>query len=105
MAKADAFLLTSHYEGFGNVLIEAMASGAAVVATASPGTRAIVRNEVNGLLVDRHEPASVATALGRVLRDGALRDRLRAGARDTVEQFDVPVVAQAYSALFQRLAA
>jgi glycosyltransferase involved in cell wall biosynthesis len=105
MAKADVFLLTSRYEGFGNVLIEAMASGAPVVATASPGTRAIVRDEVNGLLVDRHEPAAVADAVGRVLRDKSLRERLRAGARESVRQFDVPVVAQAYTTLFQRLAA
>ena len=105
MARADVFVLTSHYEGFGNVLIEAMASGAPVVATASPGTRAIVRHEVNGLLVDHHEPAAVAAALGRVLRDRPLRDRLRGGARESVRQFDVPVVAQAYTELFQRLAA
>jgi hypothetical protein len=40
-----------------------------------------------------------------VLWGRALRDRLGAGARDSVRQFDVPVVAQAYSRLFQRLAA
>ena len=105
MARADVFVLTSHYEGFGNVLVEAMACGAPVVATTSPGTRAIVRPAVNGLLVDRHEPDAVADALARVLGDDAFRERLRAGARESVRQYAVPAIAGAYDRLFRELAA
>src|SRR4029079_3479273 len=97
---ADLFSLTSTYEGFGNVLVEAMACGTPVVATRSPGTLEIVQHEMNGLLVD-HEPAAVAAAIDRLLGDGALRSRLAAAARSSVEQYAVPRVVERYERLFQ----
>ena len=104
MARADAFVLTSRYEGFGNVIVEAMACGAPVVATASPGTRAIIDPEINGLLVEQHDPRAVADALARVLRDDALRTRLRAAALERSKAFAVANVAAAYDRLFTGLA-
>jgi len=100
IARADAFVLTSRYEGFGNVLIEAMACGVPVVATSSPGTIDIVTAGTDGLLVDEHEPAAVAAALQRVLGDAGLRRRLADGARRSVEQFALPVVARTYDGAF-----
>jgi glycosyltransferase involved in cell wall biosynthesis len=103
IARADAFLLTSHYEGFGNVLVEAMACGVPVIATSSAGTRDIVRDGVDGLLVDQHTPEGVASALDRVLTDGAFRDRLRGAAREGAARFALPVVAAQYGAVFEGL--
>lgn len=102
MARADVFVLTSHYEGFGNVLIEAMASGLPVVATASYGTREIVQHEVTGLLVERHEPDAVAAALHRVLGDRDFHKRLSTAARARAREFSVSAVAGQFDAALER---
>lgn len=99
MARADAFALTSHYEGFGNVLVEAMACGAPVVATRSAGTDDIVNDGVDGFLVGRHTPDAVAASLMRLLLDRSMRDRMAAAARESAERFARPVIARAYDAV------
>src|SRR5206468_2155724 len=67
IARADVFALSSRYEGFGNVLVEAMACGTPVVATTSPGTREIVTDGCDGILVERHDAADFAATLERLL--------------------------------------
>jgi len=105
IARADVFALSSHYEGFGNVLVEAMACGVPVVATSSPGTREIISAGVDGLLVQHHEPAPLAAALERVLTDRALHARLSDGARRSAERFALPAVAAAYDRVFSEVLA
>ena len=105
MARADVFALTSHYEGFGNVLIEAMACGLPVVATASYGTREIVRDGETGFLIARHEPEDVAAALEKILADSALRSRLSVAARERANEFSVPVVTARFASVIDRLVA
>ena len=105
ISRADVFVLSSRYEGFGNVLVEAMACGVPVVATASPGTREIVTDGSDGLLVDRHEPAALAAALERMLTDDDLRRRTAAAARLTAERFALPAIAVAYERAFEEVLA
>jgi len=105
IARAQAFVLTSHYEGFGNVLIEAMACGVPVVATASAGTRDIITNNGNGFLVESHTPAAVADALSRLLTDEPTRDRMATTARDSARGFDVDRVIASYDAALRQVAA
>jgi GalNAc-alpha-(1->4)-GalNAc-alpha-(1->3)-diNAcBac-PP-undecaprenol alpha-1,4-N-acetyl-D-galactosaminyltransferase len=105
IARAHVFALSSRYEGYGNVLIEAMACGVPVVATSSPGTREIVSTDVDGVLVDRHEPAALAAALARVLIDDEARCSLAAGARSTATRFALPAIAADYDRLFTEVLA
>jgi glycosyltransferase involved in cell wall biosynthesis len=100
IARADVFALSSRYEGFGNVLVEAMACGVPVVATSSPGTREIVSDGIDGFLVDRHEPAALASALERILTDAALRERMAQAGRMTAARFALPAIAAAYDRAF-----
>ena len=99
IARADVFALTSRYEGFGNVLVEAMACGVPVVATSSPGSQEVVESGANGLIVDRHEPEAFAEALGLVLDDGLLRRRMAERARADAERYRAELVALGYDRL------
>ncbi|WP_040796046.1 glycosyltransferase family 4 protein [Nocardia higoensis] len=69
-------------EPFGQVVVEAMRAGCAVVAAGAGGPTEIVRHEIDGLLVPPGDPAALAAALDRLIADPALRSRLAdAGAR------------------------
>ena len=105
IAQADVFALSSHYEGFGNVLIESMALGVPVVATASAGTRDILDAEDNGLLVNSHTVDAFAAALHRVLAGRELRAGMSRGALHAAERFSAPRVIAEYDAVLQELAA
>jgi len=95
LAAVDVLALTSLYEGFPNVLLEAMATGAVAVATDVGGCRELVTSGETGLLVPPRAPAAVAAAVGRVLRDPALVRRLATAARQRVEgTFSVDVMAR-----------
>lgn len=104
IARADVFVLTSTYEGFGNVLVEAMACGTPVVATRSAGTVEIIEHGANGLLVT-HDAEAVADAIGTILGDRSLRDRLVTKASHDVGDYALPQVAERYERLFKELAA
>jgi glycosyltransferase involved in cell wall biosynthesis len=105
IARADVFALSSHYEGFGNVLIEAMALGVPVVATASAGTRDIIDHGVDGLLVESHTPPALASALASVLTDRDRRSRLASAAAAAAPKFDLPNAIACYDALLRKVAA
>jgi glycosyltransferase involved in cell wall biosynthesis len=105
IARADVFALSSRYEGFGNVLVEAMACGTPVVATTSPGTREIVTDGGDGVLVHRHDADAFAAALGRLLDDDDSRRRMAVEARRTAQRFALPAIANAYGRLFREVMA
>lgn len=105
IARADVFLLTSRYEGFGNVLIEAMACGVPVVATASAGTRDIIQHGVDGLLVDVHSANSVSAAVMTVLDSPERRAVMAAAARHSADRFAIDQVIARYEAVMEQLAA
>jgi phosphatidyl-myo-inositol alpha-mannosyltransferase len=89
-------------ESFGMVLVEAMAAGIPLVASAIDGYRDIVRDGVDGLLVPPHDPSALAAGAARILDDPELADRLRAGGRDHARSFDWTAVAPKLEALYER---
>lgn len=88
----DVFCLSSLREGLPNVLLEAMALETPVAATRVSGVPRLVQHEASGLLVEPGSEKALAGALGRLLRDPALRERLARAGRQTIEErysFDV----------------
>ncbi len=82
IASADLFALPSRAEPFGLVLLEAMALGLPVVATAAGGPLEIVETGVTGLLVPPGDPAAMSAALGRLLADPAAAAAMGGAGRD-----------------------
>jgi glycosyltransferase involved in cell wall biosynthesis len=85
--RCHVFCLPSVQEGFGIVFLEAMAAGKPVVAARAAAVPEVVRDGVEGLLVEPRQPRALAAALARLKDDPALRARLASNAARRVEQF------------------
>jgi glycosyltransferase involved in cell wall biosynthesis len=85
--SADAALLSSSWENFPHTVVEALAVGTPVVATAAGGVPEVVRDGQNGLLVPVGDESAFAAALARIAGDPELRGRLAAAAAPSVERF------------------
>jgi glycosyltransferase involved in cell wall biosynthesis len=89
LRRATIVVLPSFYpEGVPKVLLEAAASGRAIITTDTPGCREIVRHRVNGLLVPPRDATAVTRAIEELLGDSGLRRELgQAGRRIAVTEF------------------
>jgi glycosyltransferase involved in cell wall biosynthesis len=106
LARADVFVLSTTSEGMPMTILEAMAAGLAVVASAVGGVPELVEDEVTGLLVPPHDPGALAAALRRLLDDADLRARLGAAGRERAERrFDLPRFRAEHVELYERLLA
>lgn len=104
MAAADVFVLSSLYEGFGNVIVEAMASGAPVVATDCPyGPSEIIEDGVHGLLVPPANAEALSQAMIRILTDPVLKQQLSHNGQKRSQDFHADGIASAYADLFRRV--
>lgn len=90
-------------ESFGMVLLEAMASGCALVASDLDGHRNVATDGVDALLAPVGDPAALAKALRRVLDDDGLRAELVAGGRRRAEELSMARLAQRYEAIYDRV--
>ena len=89
LAAADIFTLPSRFEGLPMSVIEAMLTGLPVVATNVRGPAEQVVDEVTGLSVPAGDPAALAAALGRLVRDADLRYRMgEAGRQRALNCYD-----------------
>ena len=103
-AETTLFVLPSRFEGYPNVLLEALAAGCPVVATNCPGATAEILDEGRfGLLVTADDEDALSFGLDRMMSDEALRARYAATARQAVEHLDVSIVAGRWLDLFSAL--
>jgi len=100
----DVFVSCSRSEGFSLTTVQAMASRIPVVATRSGGPEEIVRDGVDGLLVDRDAPQEIADALLRIVRNPALAKQLRTeGPMRARNAFSLERMIQDYESLYAEL--
>lgn len=89
-SRADLFVLSSRYEGFGNVIVEAMTCGLPIVSTDCPGGPAeILKNGECGLLVPPNNIEILADAILRILQDEELRQGFEKKSLERCQDFDV----------------
>ncbi len=95
--NASIFALPSRVEGTPNALLEAMSCGLPVIVSdGAPGPLELVQDGETGLVVPVNDASALAAALTRLAKDGVLRDRLGAAARERVSEYDLPRALEAW---------
>jgi len=100
MREADVFVLPSRWEGFGNVIVEAMALGLPIIATNCKGSPDwILQEGQSGLLVNSEDPLALYHGLRQINTDPELRQSLGEAAQKRAEDFAVERVGEEFLSL------
>lgn len=95
-------VLSSNYEGFPMTVLESLACGIPVVSVAYLNHEdGVIVNEVNGLMVENHNPMALANALNRFINDEKLYLRCKANAKKSVESFSVQNISKQWQTLIE----
>lgn len=106
-ASSDIFVAPSvtakdgDKEGFGLVILEAMASGLPVVASNSGGIPDLITNGVEGFLVSEKAPLEIADKINKLLNDGELYDKMAISAKSKAQNYDYTIIAQKYAKIIE----
>ena len=101
MQAIDLFVLPSRNEGISNTILEAMASGLPVIATAVGGNAELVEHGVSGALVPPGDSQALATMMAHYVKEDALRQAHGAAARQRAESgFSIEGMMSRYQALY-----
>ena len=105
MAGAKVLILCSRYEGWPNVLVEAMACGCPVIATdCQTGPREILGDNEYGLLVPVDDPEALAHSVEGLLTDESRRTYFQEQVRKRAQEFDLEQIGSKYVSLLQDIA-
>jgi len=103
LAATDVSVLTSHYEGLANSLLEAMAVGKPIVTTGYAGADELVTDGHEGFITPMGDADAMARRIRELLQDPSLRQRLGENGRRTVAtRFEMPVMARNLYAVYEQ---
>src|SRR3989338_1506200 len=104
LKTTDIFVLPSYSEGLSNALMEAMASGCAVIASDVGGNAFLIQNGVSGFLFPAGDRAALRAHIERLLEDATKRRTLGVQARKRIdEHFSWTIIKKKYEELFEEL--
>jgi glycosyltransferase involved in cell wall biosynthesis len=104
MAESAVFVLSSRFEGFPLILLEAMSKGMGIVSFDCPtGPADIVDDHRNGLLVPHQDVDGLARAIREIVEDEELRRRMAAEAIETAREYTIEAIGPQWEALFGEL--
>ena len=102
--NSSIFAFTSRFEGFGMVLVEAMACGVPVISFDCPcGPRDIISDNENGVLVQNGDVNAYASKLALLMNDASLRRQMSVAGRKNVERFKMDHISDRWMKLFDGL--
>jgi glycosyltransferase involved in cell wall biosynthesis len=105
MAEASVFVLSSRFEGFPLILLEAMSKGMGIVSFDCPtGPADIVDDHRNGLLVPHEDVEALARAIREIVEDEELRRRMAGAAVETANEYTIEAIGPQWEALLGELA-
>jgi glycosyltransferase involved in cell wall biosynthesis len=98
--RADLFVFPSHFEGMPMAVLEAMAAGLPIVATAIGGLPELVADGVNGFLVPPRDPAALAAAMAKLVGDEGLRARMGEQSLERSKKHDIRPYVEELASLY-----
>ena len=102
--KAEIFVLSSRYEGFGMVLTEAMSQGCACIACDYKGRqREIITDDSQGVICPIDDENAIAEALGKVISDDGYRHALQKNAIERSKYYELPNIMQHWNEIFENM--
>ena len=103
MAESAVFVLSSRFEGFPLILLEAMSKGMGIVSFDCPtGPADIVDDHRNGLLVPAEDVEGLARAIREIVEDEELRRRMAGAAIETAQQYTIEAIGPLWEELLRR---
>lgn len=104
MRESSIFVLSSRIEGFGMVLIEAMSQGCACISFDDGGRQSeIIRNDSEGIIVDRHNADDLADSMRAMITNEPRRREIALRGLDRVNNYNIEKTAKRWESLFEKI--